>query len=258
MNATLNNLTIIPFTDRPSIQIILKGTGQDARHLTANKELLAAFARQNGVSKVFAPHVALARGRVARPESFGSSVVDGVCCNNSIQSEGTLLRSGDALCLATGDCPVVVMYSHERPNKVVAAHAGRDAILKGVVGNMLRVLGHRLDTRHVRAYIALGIHGENFAHPCDHPEYGAYNRWLVRKICKEYGPECVLDHKLGTLRLDLLVKKRCMQLGIPGKNVVWDRRDTFSDVLPDGSPAWHSHRRDGTKIGRNLVFVKFG
>jgi len=172
-----------------------------------------------------------------------------------VDTDGTTLREGDSIAMATGDCPTVVFWTPERSNRTVVVHAGRKSVLSGVIYNAVRKLGCSKKTMHlINVYIVLGIGPKHFDHPMNHPEYGEANVRMIDKICRTYSDRCFSDLKKGCLDLSELIASQCTRAGIPRDNVVHDGRDTFSDRLPDGSYAWYSNRRGDRS--RNLVFVQ--
>lgn len=250
-----NDITLVPFPSVPHLSVTLRGTGQNARNLTDDFRNLASFARGRNVSAVFAPRLGKAGGYLARREEFSFALMRDMCVRDGIRSEGVNISPGEAICFATGDCPTVIMYTPERPGMVVAAHAGRDPILKGVIANMVSRFGNLKHRSRIMVFITLGIGPDNFDHDINHPQWGAKNRDLISRLWRWHGDECVTDRVRGTIDLRALITKRCAQFEIPAANVIHDGHDTYLDVLPDGTPAWHSHRAGSTE--RNLVFVQF-
>jgi hypothetical protein len=174
----------------------------------------------------------------------------------------TLEKISDACGIASSDCPTIVARN---PSTllVAAAHAGRESLYDAkalfdgapprphdsVTRSIVEALGRDIDV-----FVACGIGPDEFLHPTDDPKHGARNAAMIRRLRETWGPSCASDDRAGRIDLVELIRRQFEALGVPRSRVAHDGADTFGDAALDGTPIWHSHRRDkGGK--RNFVLV---
>ncbi|MDP1625289.1 MAG: laccase domain-containing protein [bacterium] len=250
-----NSIIITPFPLNDSLQICLEGTGRDWKGITAENMLAAvSYAADRGVRELFLPSVSKCNGLVASPYRFGAREFGSVIVRDGVSADAVAIGPRSAVAIASADCPTLVLWS-SWVRKAVVGHASRDSLLRGLVGNMVRYLHPTSEYRsHIQAFLALGIGPESFEHRFDHPTHGGRNLQMVHRVSNVLGFHCFPGPlELGRMDVFRVVEAQLSNLGVSKAHVSSDRHDTFADRLPDGTPAWHSHRR-GDK-SRNLVFV---
>jgi copper oxidase (laccase) domain-containing protein len=212
-------------------------------------------------TEVIVPNVTSSNGVVLDSEFFHNRDIGDTTLRYGKPADGVVVKRGEAVVFATGDCPVVLMYSTS-VNFCVAAHAGRKSLVGDiddpkdaehtVIANMLR---HFMNVSTVRVVVLLGISGQYFIHDPKNAVFGKQNKRLIKFISTKYGEGCFVDKKKGALSLHQLILVQCVSSGVNPSNIEFDKRDTYTDTLPDGSFRWWSHRR-GDIAGRNLVLVE--
>lgn len=214
---------------------------------------LGATIRGRGC-RIYAPNPSEFNGQIALPRDLRDEVLKDF--RRGARADGVLLTEpNQAFAVSSGDCPTVIMRNVST-GAVVAAHAGRDSLIKedgGLIRQMVTALtdagGSRRD---VRAFIACGIGSEHFVHPVHDPVNGERNRRLRDKAAAYAGAAHANDPD-GRISLFHLITGQLVEQGVREERIGFDGADTYSDLGPDGKPLWHSHRR-GDRT-RNLVLV---
>jgi copper oxidase (laccase) domain-containing protein len=206
---------------------------------------------------IYAPHPSTFNAEIADPRSdewrrWPSSLVRGPL------ADGVVLREpGTAFVVSSGDCPTVILRDTDSGD-VVAAHAGRDSLIKlddspHLISSMVAVLRPKRGAKAgIRAFIACGINYEHFTHPWNDPQNGERNR-AMHAHAAEYEGAAFADDEDGLISLKDLITGQLISNGLNDTRIGFDGADTYSDLGADGKPLWHSHRR-GDRT-RNLVLV---
>ncbi len=248
-----------------------EGDQEKAPHLIS---LLGRIAREYEVSNFFCPAIQFTQDfvgkhylfphRLTLPETYAK-----LC--RGLVVEGRVLCPGEAFVVAPADCAtVVVSFS----NCVLVCHAGLRSLYNpkalnndsethsGVIDQMCLWVP-REERRYTNVGIFLPISsGVHYQHKFDDSVHGKRNQLLVKYLIRRYGNTCIIGNPpLGQIDLREVICQQLQSNGIPIKNFAATIPNScpFSSTNQDGSPMWHSNRRDkmnGIKTEpRNLVVV---
>ena len=246
-------------------------TGTTANEAKENNHgILGRFEKlgiQYDLSKIYAPNPSRFNARVVMTEEGVDEWIPSFLYRGIYADGVVLCEPGTAFALSSADCPTVVLCN---PNngRLVAAHAGRDSLIdrsfleKGFPSRKHQsVVDAMVDSitgwsrMCIMGFVACGIGPFAYRHPLTvgSPDYNS-NLRLIDHICKRWGRACVEDCWSGTISLETIIRKQCIDQGILGSSMGSDGTCTFSDKGPlDNEALWHSHRRDDKS--RNLVLV---
>lgn len=248
------------------VQVHGVGAGHNWKLDRSDPESFRKIARvlPEKVQRVWMPIPTNATGEIAPASMFDvEHAVNGITFLGKCEADGCFVPKGEAFCLTSADCPVVVAYDRQQ-TVLFALHAARDSLIDrrfmehGIRGRKHPGILHALISEMQRYHVATsdvflsvicGIRS-GFTHPVDHETHGEYNRKLLR-LCRLY--EGAVDEKTGSIDMYALVRGIAVEnLGIPGENVLFDNIDTATDQC-EGEFLWASARRDPSQ--RNLVVV---
>lgn len=217
--------------------------------------------RAYGISTLCIPNPREFNAEIVTPEHciplFDNLADDkSVLVRGGIYADGILLQEKEAMMIASGDCPTLVIMACDT---VIAAHCGRESLLKGmrygkdVVTNAVEMLIEhtQCNVEEISTYLTGGINAEHFDHSPKAPKYGNRNREMIDFIIDTWGPECVKYPKTrGCINLNGIVERQLELLGIPPVNMTHDSIDTFT------SPLLWSHRRGDLQRNGVIVMVR--
>jgi copper oxidase (laccase) domain-containing protein len=204
---------------------------------------------------ILAPNPSRFNARIVDEESVNREWIEGRLYRGPLADGVRLRRTNAAFGVASADCPTLILRDRER-GSIVAAHAGRDSLIKppdyhnGLVGVMLGDLGlEPYEREEVRAFIACGIHSRHFTHPWRDGD----RNYAMHRIAASLSAADEEDEE-GGIDLNAVISGQLYVHGAHHSRVGSDSSDTYSDRGRDGSPLWFSNRRD--KDGqRNFVLV---
>lgn len=226
--------------------------------------IIGDFLRSHGISKVYAPDThfdGVIHDEVSDDRLLTENHPD-ILLLPLKGSEGvTDLKLGEAVWLASADCPTVVLTDGE---KLAVVHAGRWSLIPpfwkdntinrrraSVIDNAVRAFPqHRWP--YITASIHCGIAGDSFAHPLDHWHYGESNQQLLSVIEKRWPSAATVVDSVLYVSLPDVITKQLKFYGI--RTPKWDGIDTSSEKFSgtDIFKWWSASRGD---IFRNAVFV---
>lgn len=250
----------------------------DVRKKPELLDVIAQHAQEYDIERIFVPKASLCSAQITSRAYHFPVWVTGKKPNFLFGApvDGVNLKPREALFLATGDCPTVVMR-HVRTGDVIAFHAGRKSLLdhdfiSGKSDNRrVGVVEHASEMfmRGARSEICtgvfLGIGPRNFEHRSDDTVHGTFNKQMIQHVCEIWGGRCFAqpakiveesgrtvmlprrdDVELcsrGQLDLFALIRAQAVHVGIPGVQVVSDKICTFVDGGAAYDYHWHSHAR---------------
>jgi hypothetical protein len=139
-----------------------------------------------------------------------------------------------------GDNPVSLKPSQESP------------ILRAIA----TLMGFGYDVKTIKVKALLGIAGENFVHPLNHPIHGQNNLRWISSVRSTYGHRAVTDN--NGIDLFHIIKAQACLLGVSAQHVYHDGRNTVEDTNElTGEFLYHSQHRQSKEggTGRNGVFI---
>lgn len=268
--------------NKPCVNWSLKGIERFSEHTDSHHHIIKALGSIPKAQKILAPS----------PDTFNAAIIDGKkgmlqagCIVNAIKetniralyrgpkADGIVLREPtETFAMSSADCALIVIKAG---NSVVAAHAGRDSVLdrifidsdgekKGrdyfsVVDAAMASIPSSFPKKDIEAYIGFSISkGQHFAHPFDHPVYGASNQKMIHHL-ERYFPSSEDDYfdegfwYRGEISLSWLIGEQLKKHGV--SQIETDPMCTFLDKDASDRPLWFSQRRKEDNGWRNLVAV---
>jgi polyphenol oxidase len=146
---------------------------------------------------------------------------------------------GVVLCVRVADCVPLLLYD-TCTGVIASIHCGWRSIVSGIVQEALRVMGEYCSTNPGDVLAVLGPS----AGPC------CYN--IGEEIACQFH-QSSLDKKDGRLYADLSaeVRERLLEAGLVGTNI-----ELISHCTICNDSLYFSHRRDGTRTGRMVGFIR--
>ncbi len=212
------------------------------------------------VKHLYMPKPTQFNAKVVEPPDFWESFnVGRVKVHQGVLADGCIIPPKSAFAVTSADCPTIVAYGNDINGhlQVVAAHAGRDSLVKGtdimsmsdksVVANAVgKLTSAGVPAKKVHMHIYCGIR-TGFTHPLDHPQYGAKNRRLF--VYANMYKGAIRNEETCEIDLYELIRGQAMDCDVLPKNVVFDDVDTGADKR------WASTSREPGTDKRNLVIV---
>jgi len=236
---------------------------ENERHNPGIVRRLRALLDRHRVGRLYLPSPGRFNGQVARPEALDVGWMDGLMFRGAHAEGVTLEKIGEAVGIASSDCPTIVARN-ARSLLAVAAHAGRESLYDladlasgvpvrkhaSVVDAIVETLAADGPADGISAHVTCGIGPMAFEHRLDDPVHGDRNRRLRAYVAERWGAHCVGDRWFS---LGAIISAQFRARGVPNERLSHRHDCTFSHK--DGnSPRWHSHRRD--KDGkRNFVLA---
>jgi copper oxidase (laccase) domain-containing protein len=211
---------------------------------------IAETVQPAGAEVVLAPDPIKCNGRIieandpefAEPIPIAGSTVKFIRGINAAYADGIVLPPGSAFWMISADCCLINVVDIES-GKVIAAHGPRDALLGGLIP---AIMGKFLDSKREDLWVmaSASIQPDNFSHPWNHPEFREQNRQMTERIWAHWPQAIVGELSQGKVWLQMLAALQFMDLGIPTKNIFFDKMDTYSERRETGELAYYSFRRD--------------
>ena len=221
-------------------------------------DVIGPFLRQRGVSRVYAPDTRF-NGVIHNTITSTRRIEASVELVTLEGSEGvTDLQCGEAVWLASADCPTVVLTDG---HQLAVVHAGRWSLIDpwwqngnqpderpSVIENAVGFFPEN-NRELIKASIHCGIGPHSFNHPLDHPKFGTSNRRLLLEVWRRWPGA---DKKIGQnfhLSLVEIIRRQFEDLDV--RTVLWDEIDTFSERDPHSNELlwWSAARGDSNRNG---------
>lgn len=213
-----------------------------------------------GTRRLYMPKPTKCNAKIVVQKDFWrNDLVDSVRVYQDVDADGCIVFRDSAFAVTSADCHTVVAYGNDSAGKlhVIAAHAGRDSLVKGsdimtmssnsVVANIVAKLaeaGVSAVDMHMRVYCGIRT---GFTHPLDHPRFAKKNKILLQYAGTYEG--VVLNSETCEIDLYALIRGQAMDCDVPYDNIVFDDIDTGRD------DRWASKNREPDSDKRNLVIV---
>jgi len=166
---------------------------------------------------------------------------------HATEADVLLARTGVAVGVVTADC-VPVMIASPGTRLAAAVHAGWRGTLAGAVSVAVReLLRAGAEVRDLRVAIGPAIG------PCCYE----VSVDLAQRFAERFGPG-VVAHANGRTTLDLQQANLLdlAGLGVAASHIEVLYRCTLCELTPEGTPRFHSFRRDGKEAGRQISYVR--
>jgi len=270
------------------------GKPTDFRGLFEKESLLACMVqhvRDQGVSKLLLPNVSHFNARIADScELFQKKVdVDGVGVYTQCFVDGVRITKGQALFIASADCPTLV-FSIPQGDFVVVCHAGKNSLLdpcridhSGKVRTHGSVVDRALEffkgnKKDLRIDVLCGIGAQAVNYSASDQKYGDQNKTLISYVFDKWGGEVFapllkggkmvrpsgFDRCMeGHLDFFALVRAQAKIHGVPHVNILSDGVCTYTDGTGSHGGRFWSHKRQveggvaSAEGKRNGVLVAF-
>ena len=212
-----------------------------------------------GVRTAYAPNVAAMSAVIANPEDMTKKILlerTELYRNAEFPADGVFIGPGQAFVASTSGCPLIIATAGEH---MIVAHAGRDSLIErnAVLGKPSR--------RHVSVVYAIieellkkgeslneivmcmmfSVPAESFDHHPMHPEYGTYNRELIKMIDMLWDGSTVRKNGCVFLDLESVFVNQAREIGVRCAWAIHSLREF---------PAL-AHTRDGKDPSRRNLFV---
>ena len=243
---------------------------------TANDTQILKVMRERDIKRAFTPHAAF-NGLVGTPK--GPWVVHRLDQEHQLLRapdnepfEGYEMAPGEVMLSATGGCMLIVAVGHMPGGRMrtIFSHAGRDSLIdrgriaggparryEGVlysIADMFEKWG--IEPNHIEVHGLFPISPSVFVHPFSHPEWGSFNRTMLKDIQARWGAAAayeVSDARMGgrgiAIDLSALLRAQADELHFFAAK-------GYPYLTPDG-PYVTTRDRDPTIARkRNLVILR--
>jgi copper oxidase (laccase) domain-containing protein len=272
----------------PNTRVLVWGQPNDWNFYqkTSVLEEVTALAKKHGATRVFAPNPQRCNRKVFHYLELQErgGMMSEIPVHNRHRADGAVLPIGGAFCIASADCPTIVVTTSS--NKTVAAHAGLrclipvNSIRKGRIDRRFKSIVTEIADRFnplelpdMRVVICGGVGPGHYRYSIHHPTYGDTNRLIVSYINDRWPSALVGATEDGIISLKALIMAQFLELShqpvptakvqnpevrkINPEKIFVDALCTASDRDENGF-SFHSNSRSNNptdKAKRNLVMV---
>ncbi|MBI2025446.1 hypothetical protein HYT04_01505 [Candidatus Kaiserbacteria bacterium] len=228
------------------------------RHALANG-VRAAFG-SIGVRTAYAPNVSAMSAVVAHQEAIRKNKIQlgeaAMYRNSECPADGVFLYKDEAFVMSAAGCPLIIATAGEH---MIVAHAGRDSLVErnAVLGKPARqhvsivyalieeFLKKGAPLNEIVMCMMFSVPTELFNHHPMHPEYGAYNRALIKLVDTLWDGSTVRKNDNVFLDMESLFVNQARDAGI--------RRAWATHSLREFPSL--AHMSDGKDPSRRNLFV---